>query len=82
MTTIYPPAPGCVEGIISRRPIRIQCQSCGRIDDWQTLGLTEKLADRPAVILLSDILFCPGSRRRCGDCRRAENCDCYNCRRR
>ena len=80
---IYPTAPGCVEGIISRDPVRIQCQECGRIDSALSLGL--KRTTPAAVIQASTIRFHPAGwgdktdPRLCRVCRLARGCTCHRC---
>lgn len=76
---LQPTAPGLIGGVISKDPLRIQCQECGNVQDWQTLGLKPEQSGRAIVVLLSDILFCRGGHvRRCHDCRKRRGY-CYSC---
>lgn len=65
-----PDVEGCVHGIVSLDPPRVQCDGCGLVatGEGMSLGL---------LIILAQFLFDPyryghgDDRRRCADCRKA-----------
>lgn len=70
-----PTVPGCVDGIVSLDPPRVQCRGCGVIAS----GAPGKLA---LLVLTCRIHFHVAdgrTRRLCADCR--AGCTCVTCRR-
>lgn len=79
---IEPPAPGCIDGIVSVDPPRVQCQECGVIADRDSLGL--KRGGIGLVVICSGIRFHAkpwpdGNPRLCRACRVSRGCTCVVC---
>ncbi len=72
MTEKLPTLPGRVHGLVGENPWRIQCDGCGRIDDYKSLGLGK---DSNIVLIISTIKLSHTdgyTQRLCKECRAAQ----------